>query len=207
MRQQMGYRYDVFLSYNRKFPYGLWVDEIFCPLFVPYLEDALNQRVSLFKDTEEIEGGSAWPHRIKNALAHSKCMVSIFSPSYFRSEWCLKEFSIMYYRQKQLGYLTLEKPHGLILPVNIFDGEHFPGCARELQMLNCIDFNRVGEGMKKTKLYIDLQGLLQNWVYDVATSIHNAPGWDEGWLTPDWLDIPFDYVRKENTARVKKPNL
>jgi hypothetical protein len=203
----MGYQYDVFLSYNRKFPHGQWVDEIFYPLFVPYLEDALNKEAKVFKDTKEIEAGSAWPQRLKNAIAHSRCMVSIFSPAYFRSQWCMKEFNIMYYRQKQLGYLTVNKPTGLIFPVNIFDGEHFPPYAHEVHMLNCIDYNRIGEGVKRTKLFVDFQGVLQGWVYDVAKAINKAPEWDKMWLTRDWLDIPFQDFQPENESKMRKPNL
>ena len=106
----MNYKYDVFLSYNRKFPHGQWVDEIFYPLFVPYLGDALNKDVSVFKDTEDIEVGSSWPQRLRNALACSKCMVSILSPSYFRSEWCLQEFAVMHHRQNRLALASNGKP-------------------------------------------------------------------------------------------------
>ncbi len=205
----MSYQYDVFLSYNRKFPHGQWVDEIFYPLFIPYLEDALNEEVSIFRDMEEIEGGSAWPQRLKNALAHSKCMVSVLSPSYFRSEWCMKEFVVMHHRQRQLGYLTVEKPNGLIIPLNLFDGEYFPDYANELQMLDCRNFNGVGEGMKRTQLYIDFQGVLQEWVCDVAKTVNNAPDWDAVWLSDGWLDIPLNNIGiqpKKNTI-MRKPNL
>jgi hypothetical protein len=203
----MSYRYDIFLSYNRKFPHGQWVDEIFYPLFVPYLEDALNKDAKIFKDTKDIEAGSSWPQRLKNALAHSKCMVSIFSPSYFRSRWCMKEFTVMYYRQKQLGYLTVDKPTGLIFPVNIFDGEHFPDYARELQMLNCVDFNLVGDFVKKSQVYLDIQKALQEWVYDVAKAINEAPVWDGAWLTKEWLDIPLRDFQPGNKTSMRKPNL
>ncbi|MCI0471945.1 MAG: toll/interleukin-1 receptor domain-containing protein [Candidatus Aminicenantes bacterium] len=203
----MSYQYDVFLSYNRKFPHGQWVDEMFYPLFVPYLEDALNQEVSVFKDTEEIKTGAAWPERLQNALTHSRCMVSIFSPAYFRSEWCMKEFSIMYRRQKRLGYMTVKKPSGLIIPVNIFDGEHFPRHASKLQMLDCRNLYRVGEGAKHTTIYIELQGLLQEWVYDVADAVKNAPAWDAAWLEEEWLDIPDAYAGINIKLKVKRPVL
>ncbi len=197
----MSYQYDVFLSYNRKFPHGQWVDEIFYPLFVPYLEDALNQKVLIFKDTEEINTGSAWPHRLKNAAVHSKCMVSIFSPAYFLSEWCMKEFAIMFYRQKQLGYLTQKNPDGLIVPVKIFDGEHFPEYANFLQMLDCRDLFLVGEGMKQAKSYMDLQTRLQRWVYNVAKVIKNAPEWDNQWLEKHWLE---PLAAKKNWAAIQE---
>lgn len=203
----MSYQYDVFLSYNREHHTTWWVDNIFYPLFVTYLGFALNKDIKIFKDTEEIETGSAWPQRLKNALAHSMCMVSIFSPPYFRSQWCMKEFAIMYYRQKQLGYLTVKKPTGLIIPVKVFDGEHFPDYARKLQMLDCVDYFLVGDFVKKSPVYLDIQRILKEWIYDVVKAINNAPEWSKDWLTQEWLDIPLRDFQPENKTRMRKPNL
>lgn len=205
----MGYQYDVFLSYRRKHPYGKWVDEIFYPLFVPYLEEAANKDISIFKDTEEIEAGSAWPQRIRNALANSRCMVSILIPSYFRSEWCLKEFAVMDYRQKRLGYLTDQKPEGLIVPIKLFDGEHFPEDVQQIQMLDCREFLRAEEGVKKAQLFLDLDGVLQKWVYDVAAAMARAPEWDAAWLSDEWLDIPANkgFIQPGIKPVVRKPTL
>ena len=74
-------------------------------------------------------------------------------------------------------------------------------------MLDCRDFNRVGSGMKNTHLYINFQGELQRWVYDVAAVITGAPEWDEAWLSPEWLDVSVDTVRLENDIIIRKPNL
>lgn len=205
---KMAYQYDVFLSYNRKFPHGEWVNDIFYPLFVSYLEDALNQDVRVFKDDTEIKSGEAWKLRIEKSLVYSKVLVAIFSPAYFRSEWCSKEFAVMNYRQKNLGYLSYEKPNGLVIPLKIFDGEHFPEYANNLQMLDLIEYNRVGGGVKQTELYINLQGKLQEWVYEVAAAINAAPQWDESWNTSDWIEKTFEglgvVVEPEN---IKPPTL
>jgi len=196
----MEYQYDVFLSYNRKFPHGQWVNEIFYPLFKSYLDEALNSDVKIFKDSQEIQSGNDWGLKIRKALITSKIMVSIFSPSYFRSEWCMKEFSTIYHRQKELGFLTLLNPTGLIIPVKIFDGEHFPDYANSLQMLNCIDFNRVGPGVMQTNLYIDLQGKLQDWIYDVAEALKQAPPFNDNWMTDEWVEIPFSKLNISATC-------
>jgi len=197
----MSYEHDVFLSYNRKFPSEEWVEKVFYPFFVPYLADALNKDVFVFKDTEEITSGSSWPNHLKHALTHSKCMVSIFCPAYFRSQWCMKEFSAMYFRQTQPGYLTINNPNGLIVPLNIFDGEHFPPYVQELQIMDCKAYYRVGDGFKLTPAYIEFQALLQNWVYDVAKAVNNAPAWDPAWIEDKWLEPP---VKKSPANRIKK---
>lgn len=153
----MSYQYDIFLSYNRKFPHGDWVNDIFLPFFKSYLEDALNLReVKIFIDIDEIKSGQAFDAKIKNALIHSKIMVSIFSPAYFLSEWCKKEFAIIDYRQRQCGYLTVENPNGLIVPIKIFDGEHFPEYVNEIfQITDFNKFSRIGIQTSNTPLFVE----------------------------------------------------
>jgi hypothetical protein len=107
----------------------------------------------------------------------------------------MREFSAMYHRQKSLGFLTLQNPTGLIIPIKIFDGEHFPDYAAALQMLNCIEFNRVGSGVKNTSLYIELQGMLQSWVYEVAGALMRAPDFDSQWMQESWIENPFDQMQ------------
>ena len=203
----MSYEFDIFLSYNRKFPHGEWVEDVFYPLFKPYLEDALNKDINIFKDTEEIKGGSAWKNKIKSALAHSKCMVAIWSPAYFRSEWCMKEYAVINYRQNKLGYLTNENPSGLVIPVQLFDGIHYPQFAKDIQALDCREYNRVGNGMKQTTLYSDFQGLLQKWVTNIAGVIDGVPDWDSTWLEASWLDDPFDNQQNSDSCKMSRPKL
>lgn len=102
----MAYKYDVFLSYKRKTFLGEWVHNEFCRFFQVYLEEALGYDVDIFIDTEEIINGEAWKRKIESALIHSKVMVSICSSNYFNSEWCIKEFAFMDYRQIKHGYMT-----------------------------------------------------------------------------------------------------
>ena len=201
----MAYQYDVFLSYNRKFPHGDWVNDIFYPLFKPYLEEALNiKSVKIFKDTTDIKSGQAWEKKIKNAVIHSKIMVSIFSPAYFNSEWCKREFAIMDYRQRQCGFLTIENPNGLIIPLKIFDGEHFPEYANSLQIFDCNNFNRVG-AVKQSPLYIEFQGMLQKWVEDVAIAYNNVPEWNDAWKHADWINKSWVDLDRLNSSSSKKP--
>ncbi len=184
----MEYEYDVFLSYKTGFPFGEWVHEIFLPFFEPYLGNALSHDANLFVDKHEISSGDAWPERIKRALANSRCLVAVWSPSYFTSNWCSYECAVMLHREHQLNYRTIENPGGLIIPTNVFDGEHFPDFVKRIQWLDCRRFFRVGEGFKKTRGYAEFQGVLIEWVDDVAKAINNAPPWSEEWLTAQWQD-------------------
>ena len=79
----MDYEYDIFLSYSRKHPHGQWVNDVLYPLLIPYVEDALNRKIHVFKDDSEILSGADWERTILSSLLKSRIMVSVLSPSYF----------------------------------------------------------------------------------------------------------------------------
>jgi TIR domain len=188
----MQYEYDVFLSYSRKFPHLEWVDDIFLPLFQAYLSEACNKDVKIFKDTEEIHTGNDWRNKIRTSLVRSRVMVSVFSPAYFRSEWCVREFSVFYHRSKALGLLSDANPQGLIVPLKLFDGQHFPTYASALQMKDFEKYNLVGGSVKHSNGYLEFQKEMQIWVHDVAAALLLAPAFDTVWSQDEWIDVPFD---------------
>jgi hypothetical protein len=203
----MAYEYDVFLSYNRKYPHGKWVNENFYPLFKSYLEDALDiKEVKIFKDIEEIKSGQAWDSKIKSALLHSRIMVSIFSPAYFHSEWCKKEFAVIDYRQRRSGYQTVENPNGLIVPIKIFDGEHFPDYVNQtLQISDFNKYSRLGIDTSPTPLFVEFQDNLILWIKSVAHAYTNAPDWNEEWKNPDWINKSWENIDRLSGTSSKKP--
>lgn len=182
----MDYQWDVFLSYANADILGNWVRKTFLPLFSPYLRNALNKRVvKVFVDREGIDPGDAWPDALQNALVYSRCLVSIWSPDYFNSPWCIHELKFMLYRENQLKYRTIYNPHGLILPVRIFDGETFPPIAEKINYLDCNAYFRVGTGFEGTPRYVEFQDVLIPWVHKVAEAVKKAPDWKR-----EWLDAP-----------------
>ncbi|MEW5958465.1 MAG: toll/interleukin-1 receptor domain-containing protein, partial [Chloroflexota bacterium] len=187
----MNYEYDVFLSYIRDFPFGHWVHETFLPLFQPLLSQALNRPANIFIDTKKISPGDAWHSRLKYALAHSRCLVAVWSPSYFSSPWCSFELSVMLERESQLGYRSDQNPKGLIIPVRVFDGEHFPDFAQRIHCLDCSNFARVGPAFRKTKKFIKFQDELFEWVPLVAKTIDQAPIWRQEWLDAKLPVMPY----------------
>lgn len=204
----MGYEWDVFISYRRKDIPKRWLEEIFLPLFKDYLEEALGGRkVLIFRDETGIEGGANWRNTIKRALATSKCLVPILIPSYFHSEWCTKEFAVMYNRQLDLGFNSIASPKGLIIPLKIQDGKHFPIKVTEIQILDCNDYYRVGTGVELTGLYVNLQNTLLNWVETVAEAINNAPPWNSLWLEDEHLEVSNEQFLINYPITISQPFL
>ena len=161
--------------------------------------------MNLFVDKYEIHSGDAWPERIKNALAHSKCMVAIWSPAYFKSTWCKLECNVMFHREKQLEYRTQKNPTGLVLPIIVYDGVHFPPYTREIQHLDCRNFFRASPAFKNTERYVDFEDLIIDWVPDVAEYINNAPHWSENYVK--WLDDPVDFFNQTSDSIFMPPTL
>ena len=204
----MAYEYDVFLSYSRQKTQATWVNDVFFQLFKDYLTDAVNIRsLRIFQDTTEITSADDWTRRIKRAIATSKCMVCIWCPSYFNSEWCLRELSAMLHRETQLGLRTIGNPSGLIHPIKTFDGEHFPDWVQHNQCQDYREYFYVGEAFSRSQMYLDFQKSLQNWVTHVADGIQNAPRWRRQWLEPSWLDEPYTRLPKSQPRRARKPTL
>lgn len=71
-----------------------------------------------FMDVKNIEVGDEWDAELALALAECRVFVSLYTPAYFRSEFCGKEWSVFRARQEEQrpGAAGPGRP-GLILPV------------------------------------------------------------------------------------------
>lgn len=184
----MAYEYDVFISYKHGFS-ETWIDEIFLPVFLKELEGPLGRPPTYFKDNQGgIDGGDVWRLKIKSGLATSCCLVGIWSPSYFYSDWCQYEVHCMIARSKKYGYMVLTKPTSLVQNVIISDGQSFPDYACDIQGFPCQEYNIDGGYFPQTEAFIKFQLAVRNWVIGVADTIKNAPAWDQSMFD----DLPLD---------------
>jgi hypothetical protein len=60
-------------------------------------------------------------------------MVAVLSRDYFSSDWCRLELATMREREKKSKMRTARNPSGLIIPVVIDDGDHFPADITAIQ--------------------------------------------------------------------------
>lgn len=88
---------DIFISYAH-------VDKHWVDLFVPLLEQRVNQAVGrakperLWKDNR-FSGNEAISPAIAAQLAQTQCLVSILSPGYLASPWCMQAELATFYAQ------------------------------------------------------------------------------------------------------------
>lgn len=202
-----GYQYDVFLSYLHEKPCGTWVLEHFLPYFQHFLGNALNRQATVFLDQTGVHFGQKWPARLKNALVHSRCLLGIWSPLYFQSEWCQCECAVMLYREAQLGYGTGQNPDGLVVGVKVNDGIHFPAFAQDSQYADFEHFFFDGPAFVQSPLHVDFQKAIVPLTIDVARVVNSAPIWSTDWETALWTDDVISRVRVPPAPIVKQPVL
>ena len=143
---------------------------------------------TIFIDKGGIETGDVWADKLKKALATSKCLVPIFIGPYFNSEWCSREFAIIHNRQNALGFGTIDKPGGLIIPVLAADGDTLHAHAKRLQSINFKEFYTDCESFKKSLKYMDFEAKIKELTHAIIKTLENVPEWDAEWLEEKWLD-------------------
>jgi hypothetical protein len=201
----MSYEWDVFLSYLREPPSGSWVNDHFLPHFRWTLGNALNKKARVFYDRTNIHPGQKWPKMLRQALSRSRCLVGIWSPLYFQSDWCLNECAVMLHREKNLGYGTNNNPDGLVIGVKVDDGDHFPPYASESQYADFETFFLDGPAFRQSPLFLDFQPAVRALANEVARIANNVPAWSPDWETDPWLENVIQQVRTPVRPPVTQP--
>lgn len=186
------YIYDVFVSYRRKPPVLTWLQNHFYPMLEQWLPNYLpvDKEVNIFIDWQ-IETGDSWPNKLKKALSHSRCLLPIWSPEYFRSKWCLAEWQTIKEREKILKIQSFDDPSGLTFPVVFADGIHFPKEAQQVQYKKDLKkWNCPFESFRDTKGIVELDKQVQFIAEELSKMIIRAPKLDLSWpiITPAELD-------------------
>ncbi|ANM29143.1 hypothetical protein ABI59_05350 [Acidobacteria bacterium Mor1] len=113
--------WDVFLSYSSK-------DQSAAKLIGDLLTSSA-ERLRVFRDKPSLQKGQSWIMQIADAIDTSRCIVSLYSPSYWDSVVCRDELSAAYVRQ-----LKAEKR--LLYPIfyrdtqipSFFEAMHYDDC-------------------------------------------------------------------------------
>jgi len=189
------YEFEVFLSYRRgqrlepggDWPLdrdGEWVHKVFFPEFKHWLEQEYpGARIAFDRD---LPPGQLWKNTLKHWLRHSKCLVAVWNPLYFRSPLCRSEFHSMLERQKKHMPEHAEGP-GLVLPAVYADGKWFDDEAQALQFFKSFsEFSRYAGPIRQDEVaHAKFATAMQEFCGWVARSIESAPPYDS---TFSWCD-------------------
>jgi len=189
------YKFEIFFSYKRNVESDKWHEKVADKLKFWLGQELKKLDVKVFFDTQNIKSGDQWKERISDGLKKSKCLVAIWSPYYFLSQWCVSEWKTFLAREDMLG---LEKG-GLIVPAAYNNGENFPEEANEIQSANFNDYISTIDSFWNTNdaVYFEKEKL-RTFASDIAKKVRAAPKYSE--------DFPEIIVPKEELATQKTIN-
>lgn len=174
------YQYEIFLSYSRKEGVRDWVWNHFEPMLRMWLDAEMPREPRIFID-KQMDTGVKWPLELQNKLKQSKCLVAVWSPQYFRSEWCMAEWQSMLKREEKLGLKTEKNTRGLVYPVVFSDGEHFPKEANDTWYADLHEWNYPHEVFRDSTKYLEFIKKMQEICKELSGQIEKTPKWEKDW--------------------------
>jgi len=197
------YKYDVFISYERDGLTTGWITEHFLPHFRTWVRmeiEGICKRKSLplFFDSsqtdpnfptdlkQKVEGikpGANWDNALRDAIRASRCMVGIWNPPYFYSDWCNLEWQSFDRRADKTG-------RDVLLAASVHDGSSFPKKAAARQCLDFSSYVLFGPALTNSKIYVDFQQAVKLLAHHVALSVSEAPPFESWPLAEDIPEPP-----------------
>jgi hypothetical protein len=187
------YDYDVFFSYKRHDLTLDWTRRVYKRFEFWLGEELGGRKARIFVDENCIETGDNWPQVLKDALKTSRCMVCVWSPSYFRSSWCVSEWMSFREREKIAGIAS----HGLIAPLRFHDGEHFPEDAQSTQWFDVAPYATTLPGFWETARAVDFEDGLKTFAQEVAQIVRGAPKYRPDWPVVLAAGLPTPLIHLE----------
>jgi hypothetical protein len=176
MNESTDYEYDVFFSYKRHGLTAEWTRKVQEYLTL-WLSEEMRRPVTMFVDVQTIEIGDRWPDALRDGLVLSRCMVSVWSPLYFQSSWCVSEWKSFLEREKLINVGS----HGLIAPVRFHDGEHFPPEAQRIQSLDLTSYASALPAFWNSPRSLELEDKIKSLAVSVARILQRAPPFQRDW--------------------------
>jgi hypothetical protein len=175
----MAYKHDIFVSYRRHPETCLWITEHFVPLLELRVEFELGRKPKIYVD-DQVETGASWPASLGAALGASRILIPLWTGNYLNSVWCTEELSHMLVRESEEKLRTLARPHGVIVPAFIHDGERFPPALQHIKPLEIQKtFNvRMARNSPRAE---ELDSALTAQAAAIAACIQHAPSWRKEW--------------------------
>jgi hypothetical protein len=197
------YKYDVFLSYERDGLATGWITEHFLPHFRTWVRNEIaatcrrrslpiffdisqttpNFPDNLKQDVAGIRPGANWDPALREALQTSRCMVGIWNPPYFFSDWCNLEWQSFDRRADNTG-------SDVLLAASFHDGNSFPEKAAARQRLDFSPYTLFGPALINSRKYEEFQDNVKLLARYVALAVQSAPPFQAWALAEDTSEPP-----------------
>jgi hypothetical protein len=184
----MAYRYEAFFSYKRDPRSDAWHQRL-KDLIEYFVGNELGISASIFLDTEDIQTGERWRNKLGGSLRASKCIICVWSPRYFQSQWCLSEWKT--FAKREVQFET-----DLVVPLRYHDGESFPNDARAKQITDCTSYTSTLPRFWDTDNAVEFEkAVIKPFSIALANHIRKAPPAEEFEL----IEADADEVSPEQT--------
>jgi hypothetical protein len=143
------------------------------------VELELGRNPAIYLD-DQVESGQSWPVALGTALGESRVLIPLWTGNYLTSVWCTEELSHMLSREREAQLRTLAKPHGVVIPAFIHDGEKFPKDLAHIQYFEIQKTFNVRMA-RNSPLAETLDSELTRQAATIAACIDHAPEWRKTW--------------------------
>ena len=167
-----GYRWDIFISYRRTPRIRDWVHGVLLEELRDWLPEQMSRDPRIFVD-EKIEVGTPWPDELEHGLKTSRTMLCVWSPTYFRSEWCKAEWASMADREDQEACRG-SRPR-ILYPLLWQDGDLLPERARNTQYRDVKRWSHLRPEFRSSAQALAFTEEMQVVCQELATMISSAP--------------------------------
>jgi hypothetical protein len=185
------YDYHAFFSYKRNALTDDWHQRVFERLQYWIGQELGIDKPAMFFDRRSIENGQDFDTYIRDALRSSAVIVSIFSPLYFTSKWCVSEFESFLAREQKLKF----KKGTLVACARFHDGENYPPDAQKMQAEDFRDYAILAPRFWDTDKAVAFDQLITAFAKTIARKIKSAPPYDQ--------NFPVEVVNDENVLERK----
>jgi hypothetical protein len=96
----MGYKYDVYVSYSYQSTLSEWI-RAFVERLQTWLSVEIGETAKLFFDYNELNLGQTWISQTTSNLVRSKTLLAILTPEYFSSSVTMNEWTIFVDRERE----------------------------------------------------------------------------------------------------------
>jgi hypothetical protein len=189
---ETGYKFHVMLSYDRQQAPNTWFDLFFREELSKWLQQELNgEQPILFYNQDGIR--KRWGTEMEDIVRRSPCLVSIISPSYWRSPECLAEWTSFREREKVENIK-------LIAGILFHGGSSFPAAWQDRWIVDFREYALTYRGYRNSEGYGDFEREVKTFAHELASFIECAPRYE-----PTWPVISPSHVKPVTTARIRIP--
>jgi hypothetical protein len=206
-----GYDFQAFFSYKRNPLTDYWHERVFERLQYWIGQELGIDKPPMFFDRRSIENGQEFDAYIRDALLSSAVIVSIFSPLYFTSKWCVSEFESFLAREEKLKF----KKGSLVACARFHDGENYPIEAQKMQAEDFRDFAILAPKFWDSDKAVTFEQLIMEFAKKIAKKIKLAPPFETSFpiQVMDDKDVPeqkmvirpSDYAAGRNGSSQEAP--